>query len=591
MMIMFDERQQELIDYIKGGEPYILVEAPAGTGKTFCCIQAAKTLCDANMLLPFQKVLVLTFSRNARAQLLKELSKLPRESAVHKQIDINNYHSFFKKYLDVYRDILGIHSPLIVTDDDDYIELLYSYAATHDVRLANGLGVSIIDDYCIEGDKLLLINSESKHKKKANAAKSAFLACATQFTRETGHICFAQFGNLVCQILSASGQMANAISHDYPVLILDEYQDTNYLQEKFVSKILETSKGIFFADKWQMIYAFRGSSTERISMLSSKYPSLKTVGFSKYYRYENMHDIVDILNSIRGGQAPDYSTLTNGMVISCQASCDSNWQVLSGTSHKAQCTSFSKAIFYSIIREVTALLKQNKSVLILCRHNNVANRLSEVFFENNLHPRSVSDTAEMSRICKHIKRCIEPGTVQQNIGSILVIAALCTMSKKIDGEDTDALFLLGEKELSRKRKPLLKQIYSLIAPFQNTPCVENGLRIVSEIVELLRAQESVFLNYSRQRYVEHCIKVKDLTPTLVDHIMMQRQYIDSFTNITPGLYVTTVHQAKGKEFDCVFVIDIDDIANEPNLMYVANSRMKERLYPVNVKYAGVPYNR
>ena len=162
---MLDEKQKEFIGHIKNDEPYVLVEAPAGTGKTFCCIQAAKTLCEFNMLLPYQKVLILTFSRNARAQLLKELSKLPHESSVYKQIDINNYHSFFKKYLDAYRDVLGINSPLKIVDDDDFVALLHDYAVEHNIHLSKGLGVAIIDDYCLENDKLLLINRESKHKK------------------------------------------------------------------------------------------------------------------------------------------------------------------------------------------------------------------------------------------------------------------------------------------------------------------------------------------------------------------------------------------------------------------------------------------
>ena len=173
-----------------------------------------------------------------------------------------------------------------------------------------------------------------------------------KFTCDTGYLCFAQFGSLVCQILNTSHQMATAISHDYPVLILDEYQDTNYFQESFVNKILDNSKGIFFADKWQMIYAFRGSTTERLNILSAKYPSLKTVIFQKYYRYEGKQDIVNILSSIRAGQAPDFSGLTNGRVLYCQAQCDANWQNLKGKSHKAQCTSFTNAVFFSTIKEL-----------------------------------------------------------------------------------------------------------------------------------------------------------------------------------------------------------------------------------------------
>ena len=61
--------------------------------------------------------------------------------------------------------------------------------------------------------------------------------------------------------------------------------------------------------------------------------------------------------------------------------------------------------------------------------------------------------------------------------------------------------------------------------------------------------------------------------------------------ITPGLYITTIHQSKGKEFDCVLVLDVEKIADDRNLLYVSHSRMKEQLYPVAVKYQGLKYSK
>jgi superfamily I DNA/RNA helicase len=279
----------------------------------------------------------------------------------------------------------------------------------------------------------------------------------------------------------------------------------------------------------------------------------------------------------------------NGKFITCKARCESNWQVLKGKSHKAQCTSFASAILYSTIDVIRVLLKQKKSVAILCRHNNVANKLAEVFFEKNFHPRSVSDASDMTQISKYFKRLFQPIQLKQKVGLILVTAALCTTNKKLEGENAESLLILDGKALSQKRKPLLKQIYAILEPYFDKIDIESCLQVLLKIIELLKKSENIELNFSRYRFVEHCLRIQDITPVLVDNILMQRQYIDSFTNISPGLYVTTVHQSKGKEFDCVFVVDIDEIAKEPNLLYVANSRMKDKLYPVKICYTGVQY--
>src|SRR5699024_7078300 len=103
-----------------------------------------------------------------------------------------------------------------------------------------------------------------------------------------------------------------AISHDYPVLILDEYQDTNFFQEHFVKTVLKESSGIFFCDRYQMIYNFRGSTLKRIDDLQLLYPDIVKIEFDEYYRYKNKTDLVKLLTSIREGKTPDYSKLTNG---------------------------------------------------------------------------------------------------------------------------------------------------------------------------------------------------------------------------------------------------------------------------------------
>jgi superfamily I DNA/RNA helicase len=115
--------------------------------------------------------------------------------------------------------------------------------------------------------------------------------------------------------------------------------------------------------------------------------------------------------------------------------------------------------------------------------------------------------------------------------------------------------------------------------------------VLEQMLDILNTADTFVINYPRNRYVERCIRANDLTPALIDSIMMQRQYIDSFTNISPGLYITTVHQSKGKEFDCVFVVDIDDIETDANLLYVSHSRMKERLYPIKMVYTGANYGQ
>ena len=97
------------------------------------------------------------------------------------------------------------------------------------------------------------------------------------------------------------------------------------------------------------------------------------------------------------------------------------------------------------------------------------------------------------------------------------------------------------------------------------------------------------VTFSMKKFVEQCANLIQPTPETIDGVMLQRQYTNSFTNITPGLYITTIHQSKGKEFDYVIVADVNQLTEDKNLLYVSHSRMKERLYPISVIYNGLRY--
>ena len=343
-------KQKEFIDLVANGEQYILVEAPAGTGKTYCCIHAARRIWNDRKILDFQKVLVLTFSRNARAQILKELMSVPTHEGLHRHIEVSNYHSFFKKYIDSYRNLIGINEPITVLDDASYIEEMLRYAKQKSLTIPRILDCEIHDDYDCCDQEFLCVNQGRKHKKVNCKEIEEFFAVSLAFSRDTGKITFSLFGRLFCMIVNKSIDIARAISHDYPVIMFDEYQDTNYFQEMFVRQVTANSRCIFLADSMQMIYSFRGSTVARISELSVMYPSIKKVELDFYYRYRDRPDLISILKAVRLGQRIDYTVLQNGRVIQCNVACNNNWVVIKGKSHVAQCTIFCKALFRSMIK-------------------------------------------------------------------------------------------------------------------------------------------------------------------------------------------------------------------------------------------------
>ncbi|ARC83768.1 ATP-binding domain-containing protein [Clostridium argentinense] len=59
-------------------------------------------------------------------------------------------------------------------------------------------------------------------------------------------------------------------------------------------------------------------------------------------------------------------------------------------------------------------------------------------------------------------------------------------------------------------------------------------------------------------------------------MFLQYQYLKAFKELK-GIYVLNVHQSKGREFDYVYVVDRESLNKEENLLYVALSRVREKL--------------
>ena len=125
--------------------------------------------------------------------------------------------------------------------------------------------------------------------------------------------------------------------------------------------------------------------------------------------------------------------------------------------------------------------------------------------------------------------------------------------------------------------------------FKEQRDLNSKLDCIESIISILK-ENDYEINYSILFFIKRCLKNESITNEKIDKIMLSRQYINSYSNISKGLYIMTMHQSKGKEFDNVFIIDTDNIKKETNLSYVAHSRMKEKIYPVKLIYEGTNWN-
>lgn len=229
------EKQRDIMK----AEGHLLVTGGPGSGKTTVSILKAAQIAEQH-LRPGQKVLFLSFARATVSRVVEAIEyeqQIPREQK--RRIDVETYHSFFWRILKAHGYLVGLPRRIdILTPPTEAIVL------------------SAIRSGYAAASKL----TDAQKAEKAAAEEAERLRLA----REDGDVCFDLFAPYVGDILHGSERIRKLLATMYPVIILDEFQDTNAEQWHVVQALGEFTTLIALADPEQRIYDWIGADPERL---------------------------------------------------------------------------------------------------------------------------------------------------------------------------------------------------------------------------------------------------------------------------------------------------------------------------------------
>lgn len=232
--MQLSEKQLEMME----AEGHLLVIGGPGSGKTTASILKAAQLA-ARDLRPGQRVLFLSFARATVSRVIEAIGyeqRVPREQK--RRIDVETYHSFCWRVLKTHGYLIGLPRRLqLLTPSMEAIAL------------------SAVRSQCA-----------SSPKKKA-AEKAELLRLA----KEEGRVCFDLFAPCVGDILGRSTRIRELLATAYPVIIIDEFQDTNAEQWCVVRELGRMSTLIVLGDPEQRIYDFAGADPERLNHFRAEF--------------------------------------------------------------------------------------------------------------------------------------------------------------------------------------------------------------------------------------------------------------------------------------------------------------------------------
>ena len=228
------EGQQKVLD----ADRHLLVTGGPGSGKTTISILKAARIVECDVR-PGQRILFLSFARATVSRVVEAIECERRIPPNQKRlIDVETYHSFFWRILKAHGYLIGLPRRLVIlTPPDEAIAL-------SEIRSS--------------------FPSRNLTDEQKSARKAAEKVERNRLAREDGRVCFDLFAPCVGNILHGSGRIRRLVAAMYPVIVLDEFQDTNAEQWHVVHALGTFCRLVALADPEQRIYDWIGADPARL---------------------------------------------------------------------------------------------------------------------------------------------------------------------------------------------------------------------------------------------------------------------------------------------------------------------------------------
>jgi len=306
-----DSKKLEIVNHVDG---LMLVIAGPGAGKTMAIVERVVHLIGTCGIAP-ESIFVSTFTEKAAKELLTRISRRLMEEGLKvspNEMYIGTMHSLFLRVLKDYSEFTRLKKNYKTFDDFDQSYIVYR--RMHQFREIENFGLvakaqsnwtnagtlcgylNKVREEAIDPETLL-----SAPEPEVKALGEAYkLYC--EILEAENAIDFSAIQSEMLSLVESHPDVLAEIRSKIKYLIVDEYQDTNTIQERILLKLAGSAANIcVVGDEDQSIYRFRGASVRNILQFADNFPAgaCKTVVLDTNFRSHK--DIVSFYNRWMSG--------------------------------------------------------------------------------------------------------------------------------------------------------------------------------------------------------------------------------------------------------------------------------------------------
>ena len=584
----------------------VMVMAGAGSGKTKVLTTRISYIIKELKVIP-SKILAVTFTNKAALEMKKRVADM---------LDINTdymwvstFHSFCARLLRMEIDAMPPYNKKFnILDEDDSLKIVKK----------------IIEDLDFDTDyKPKVIReliSKSKNFKNYSIRDPRLLNIFTIVNQKYEERCkeenLLDFDDLIIKTIELFHKNPNILEkyqNQFDYVLVDEFQDTNAMQYDLMTLLARRNRNIFVVgDDFQSIYSFRGAKIENIMKFQTEYKDYTLILLEENYR--STTQILDLANNI---------ILKNPNQI--KKIMFSNKKVGPLPKYYRATSSYDETIF--VINKILEGIRKGKNYsdfAIMYRANSISRSFEDQLVKNKIPYTiygglSFFSRAEIKDMSAYLRLLIHPdddfsfdrvvNVPKRKIGKkILENLKIKAYEKTLplydaidyysgNGIAADNLrqFKATLDEIRDKIEDLslpgiLKEIYDKTGYDDE---IRKDMDSYQDRLDNIQEFSSV-LKETEEEYEDLGLTHFEMLENLLFDLSLRSEHDDIKSD--ESVRLTTFHQAKGLEFDTVFMVAMEeeifpginissneDLEEERRICYVGITRAKNELYLTNAE--------
>ncbi len=288
-----NDAQKRAVTHLDGP---LLIVAGAGSGKTKVLTSRIANLIKEKKAFPNQ-ILAVTFTNKAAKEMQNRVSAILKTEATGLSW-LGTFHSICAKLLRRHAPAVNLKSNFTIVDTDDQSRLIKNICKSENIdtkQLSPKYILSIIDKWKNRG----LYPNEVIIKGKETYEKN-ILSLYKIYQQKLIDLNSCDFGDLILhtvKIFEQNNDIKEIYSKNFKYILVDEYQDTNFIQSRWLNLLAEKNRNICcVGDDDQSIYSWRGAEIKNFLEFDKIYKETKVIRLEENYR--STQNILSVASSL-----------------------------------------------------------------------------------------------------------------------------------------------------------------------------------------------------------------------------------------------------------------------------------------------------